>query len=70
MEISTLESLRNEFFAQIGKLVYEQRVQGSPASVGEAQCNEVDDLDRPIKAKHAEMAKLVTDAPPDSARTV
>jgi seryl-tRNA synthetase len=70
MEISKLESQKNELLAQIGKLVYEQRTQGTPASVGETQCKEVDDLDRQIKAKNDEMAKLLIDTPPDTAKTV
>jgi seryl-tRNA synthetase len=70
MEISNLESQKNELFTQIGKQVHEQRAKGTTASVGDAQCKEIDDLDRQIKAKNDEIAKLATDTPPDTPKTV
>jgi predicted transcriptional regulator len=70
MEISTLESQKNELFAKIGKEVYEERAKGASASVGEAHCKEIDDLERQVKAKNDEIAKLVTDTSPDTPKTV
>jgi hypothetical protein len=69
MEISSLESKKNELFTKIGKEVYEERAKGTAASVGETQCKEIDDLDRQIKAKTEEIAKLATSTPPDAPKT-
>jgi hypothetical protein len=66
MEISKLQSRKNELFGQIGQQIYALHAKGPvPAEVA-ATCTEIDALDAQIAAKTDQIAKINADAPPDA----
>ena len=57
MDVSKLESRRKELFTQIGQEVYALHANGQTTS-SEANCTAIDDLEKQIADKHAQIAKI------------
>lgn len=60
-EISQLTDRKNELFSAIGKKVYDLHTAGQGVAAVEAQCAEIDTIERDIKKKGEEIVRINTE---------
>ena len=60
-EVSKLNDRKTELFGEIGRQVYALRAQGREVTEVAAQCMEIDDIERDIKRKGEEIARINTE---------
>ena len=60
-EVKTFTDRKAQLFAEVGRQVYALRAQGRAMTEVETACTEIDDLDRQIKAKSEEIARINTE---------
>ena len=68
-DISTLESRKNELYTEIGKAVYAKHAGTGSGTDVDAACHGIDEFNKQIADKQAELTKVGTASNPEPPKT-